>query len=85
MMTMAMQRASPTMISPVRYSGRSDSRSQASANMTAGPTNQFNASDVAISLRSAVTVSSWSYRTLARTGYIITSSPIAMGSEIPST
>jgi hypothetical protein len=29
MMTIAMQRASPTMISPVRYSGRSGSSSQA--------------------------------------------------------
>ena len=37
MSTMAMQRARPTMIRPVRYSGRSGSSSQASANIRAGP------------------------------------------------
>ena len=37
MMTMAMQRASPTMISPVRYSGRSANSSQASVNITRRP------------------------------------------------
>ena len=41
MSTMAMQRASPTMISPVRYSGWSGRSSQASANMITGPTSQF--------------------------------------------
>lgn len=46
MMTIAMLRASPTMISPVRYSGRSGSSSQASANINARPTIQFSASDV---------------------------------------
>ena len=35
--------------------------------------------------RSWVTVPSRSYRTLASTGYIITSSPMLMGSETPST
>ena len=37
MMTMAMQRAKPTMINPVRYSGRSGSSIQARANISAGP------------------------------------------------
>ena len=60
MMTMAMQRASPTMISPVRYSGRSASSRQASVNITAGPISQFSSSEDTISLRSAVTSSSWS-------------------------
>ena len=41
MSTIAMQRASPTMISPVRYSGRSGSISHASVNISAGPINQF--------------------------------------------
>lgn len=57
MMTIAMQRARPTMISPVRYSGRSGSSSQASVNMSAGPSAQFRMSEDASSLRSPVTVS----------------------------
>jgi hypothetical protein len=44
--TMAMQRASPTMINPVRYSGYSDRNNQASANISAGPITQFSTSDV---------------------------------------
>ena len=43
--TIAMQRASPTMMSPVRYSGRSGRNSQARANMTAGPRIQFSTRD----------------------------------------
>ena len=46
MMTMAMQRARPTMIRPVRYSGRSGSSSQASANISAGPSTQFSTSEL---------------------------------------
>ncbi|CKP80185.1 Uncharacterised protein [Mycobacterium tuberculosis] len=57
MITMAMQRARPTMISPVRYSGRSASSSQASANINAGPSTQFSSSELSSSLRSPVTVS----------------------------
>lgn len=60
MMTMAMQRASPTMIRPVRYSGRSGRKVQASANITAGPTIQLTTSEDAMSLRSPVTASSLS-------------------------
>ena len=41
MITMAMQRASPTMIRPVRYSGRSGRKVHASANISAGPTIQL--------------------------------------------
>ena len=55
MKTIAMQRARPTMISPVRYSGRSASSTQARANMSAGPTIQFSTRDSTISFRSAVT------------------------------
>ena len=58
MMTMAMQRARPTMISPVRYSGRSGSSSQASANISAGPTTQFSTSDDHSNRRSRVTLPS---------------------------
>jgi hypothetical protein len=58
MMTIAMQRARPTMMRPVRYSGRSGSSSQASANISAGPRSQFNARELMSSLRSPVTVSS---------------------------
>ena len=57
MMTIAMQRARPTMIRPVRYSGRSGSSSQASANISAGPSTQFNTRELTSSLRSPVTVS----------------------------
>ncbi len=45
MMTIAMQRARPTMIRPVRYSGRSGSSSQARANISAGPSTQFRTSE----------------------------------------
>ncbi|CAM5310415.1 hypothetical protein SHIRM173S_13323 [Streptomyces hirsutus] len=58
MMTMAMQRARPTMIRPVRYSGRSGRKIQASANITAGPTSQLTTSEETISFRSPVTASS---------------------------
>lgn len=58
MMTMAMQRTRPTTIRPVRYSGRSGRKIQASANMTAGPTIQLMNSEETISLRSPVTASS---------------------------
>ena len=58
MMTMAMQRASPTMIRPVRYSGRSGSRSQARVNISAGPTSQLSTRLAPSIRRSPVTVSS---------------------------
>ncbi|MNT89264.1 hypothetical protein D3C72_2299670 [compost metagenome] len=35
--TMAMQRASPIMMRPVRYSGRSGNSNQAKVNITTGP------------------------------------------------
>ncbi|KFC49913.1 hypothetical protein GY12_24115 [Micrococcus luteus] len=53
MRTIAMQRASPTMIRPVRYSGRSARKIQARANMSAGPTIQFSTSEVTSRRRSA--------------------------------
>ena len=56
MMTIAIQRARPTMIRPVRYSGRSGSSSQARANISAGPSTQLRISDEISSLRSPVTV-----------------------------
>jgi hypothetical protein len=60
MMTIAMQRASPTMIRPVRYSGRSGSISHARANISAGPSTQFS-TRLSTSVRvSRVTVSSLS-------------------------
>ncbi len=43
------------MISPVRYSGRSGSSSQARVNISAGPMIQFSSSDPSSSLRSPVT------------------------------
>jgi len=53
--TIAMQRARPTMISPVRYSGRSGSSSQASVNISAGPSTQLRTIEDTSSRRSAVT------------------------------
>lgn len=85
MTTMAMHRASPTTIRPVRYSGRSGRKSQARANISAGPSTQLSTREGISSRRSRVTAPSRSYRTLARTGYIITSRPSAIGSETPLT
>ena len=50
MRTMAMQRASPTIINPVRYSGWSGRSTQARTNMSAGPMTQLSTSDVVRSL-----------------------------------
>ena len=83
MMTIAMHRASPTMMSPVRYSGRSGRKIHARANISAGPRTQLSRSELIIMGLSAVTVPSRSYRTFASGGYIMTSSPTAMGSEMP--
>jgi hypothetical protein len=47
--TMAIQRASPTMTSPVRSSGWSGRKIQARANMSNGPTTQFRVRDTPIS------------------------------------
>ncbi len=58
MMTMAMQRASPTMIRPVRYSGRSYRKIQARVNISAGPMTQLSTSELTSMGLSAVTVSS---------------------------
>ncbi|CPU61764.1 Uncharacterised protein [Mycobacteroides abscessus] len=53
--TMAMHRARPTTISPVRYSGRSGRKDHARANISAGPTSQFRTSEEARSRVSPVT------------------------------
>jgi len=58
MRTMAMQRARPTMISPVRYAGRSGSISHARMNMTSGPITQLITNDETSVRRSLVTVPS---------------------------
>ncbi len=78
---MAMQRAVPTRISPTRYSSRSGRKTQARPNMTAGPTTQFNTSDTLNIFQAVATFESRSYCTLVSTGYIIQSSPAAMGRE----
>ena len=51
--TMAMHRASPTMIRPVRSSGRSARNTQARVNMSSGPTTQFRSSETPKVRRSA--------------------------------
>ena len=48
---LAMQRANPTMINPVRYSRRSGSISQASANISPGPKTQFKNRELLAPLR----------------------------------
>jgi len=53
--TMAMQRASPTRISPIMNSGWSRRKIAASANMSTGPMTQFWTSDSASSRRSRKT------------------------------
>ena len=45
MRTMAMQRARPTMIRPVRSSGRSARNTQARVNISSGPTTQLRTSE----------------------------------------
>src|SRR5699024_9894139 len=50
--TIAIQRAKPTIISPVRNSGSSGKKVQAKRNMNAGPTTQFNTTDTTINRRS---------------------------------
>ncbi|GAA3352681.1 hypothetical protein GCM10017744_002690 [Streptomyces antimycoticus] len=54
---MAMRRARPTMIRPVRHCGRSGGKSQAKANIAAGPAIQFTAKEGMSRRRSRVTVS----------------------------
>ena len=60
MMTIAMHRASPTMIRPVRYSGRSGRNIQARANISAGPISQFSTRDEMSSFLSPVTAATLS-------------------------
>ncbi len=83
--TIAMHLASPTMIRPVRNCGRSGSSNHASANIAAGPTIQFSTSDETSIRRSLVTEFRCPYRTLASTGYIISSSPSAIGNDTDPT
>ncbi|MNT98849.1 hypothetical protein D3C72_2415350 [compost metagenome] len=54
--TMAMQRARPIMMSPVRYSGRSGSITQASVNISTGPKTQLKKSEAPKSLPLALKV-----------------------------
>ena len=79
--TMAMHRARPTMINPVRYAGRSGSISHAKANISEGPMTQFNNNEIPTVRRSHTTLPTLAYFTFANTGYIISSRPIAIGSD----
>ncbi len=69
------------MISPVRSSGRLARNTQARVNISAGPITQLRSRDKPRVRWSANSVPRWRYRTLASTGYIIASNPIAIGSE----
>src|SRR3990172_7383826 len=83
--TMAIHRASPTLITPVRKAGSSGSSSHARTNISSGPTTQDRISELANRARSSMPSERIcprpSQRTLASTGYIITSRPIAIGSD----
>src|SRR5699024_6891596 len=80
--TIAIQRAKPTIISPVRNSGSSGKKVQAKRNMNAGPTTQFNTTDTTINWPFEVISTAWPKRTSASGRYIITNSPNAIGTEI---
>ena len=80
-----MHLARPTMIRPVLYSGRSGRNSHASANMNAGAATQLMTTEVIMSFLSASTFPVSSYRTFASTGNIITSRPMAIGSDTSAT
>ncbi len=71
------------MISPVRYSGRSGNSNQARVNISSGPITQFNTSDMTSDRRST-TLPIERYFTFARTGYIMASNPMAIGSDTVS-
>jgi hypothetical protein len=77
--TMAMQRARPIRIRPVMYSGLSDRKMTASANISTGPMIQFWISEIASTRLSSNTRGRSSYRTRASGGYIIRIRPMAMG------
>ena len=80
-----MHLARPTMMSPVRYSGRSGRNSHAKANMNAGAANQLMTKEVIMSFLSASTRPVSLYRTFASTGNIITSKPMAIGRDTSAT
>ncbi len=58
MITIAMHGARPTMMMPVRYSGRSGRNAHARVNISAGPMTHTRNSAASSILRSRVTVSS---------------------------
>ena len=83
--TMAMQRARPMTMSPVRNAGSSGRNVQAKANIRAGPISQLRMRDSHSMRRSPVSCPMSSYFTRARTGYIMAKSPMAMGKLVWST
>src|SRR5690349_13515273 len=82
--TIAIQRASPTRIKPVRYSGYSGSSSHARPNISAGPTTQLSSRDNPDIFQFAATSGIFPYLTFASTGYIIHNRPIAIGRDTVS-
>ena len=79
--TIAMQRAIPIRIRPVRYSGRSGRKSHARTNMRTGPIIQFWTMDALRAFPCFFIFESSSYFTPASGGYIIQISPMAIGRE----
>ena len=83
--TIAMQRAIPTRISPYIKSGWSLMTMTVRANISTGPTIQFLTSDRPSTFVFWNTIPSSSYFTFASGGYIIRISPAAMGIEVDPT
>src|SRR4030067_139059 len=81
--TIAMHRASPTRMSPVRYSGRSGRKIHARANMRNGTRIQFWTRLTPMTRGFDARRGRSSYRTRARGGYIIQIRPTAIGIETP--
>src|SRR5574344_1002954 len=77
--TMAIQRASPIMISPYMYSGCAERNRAERMNISNGPTIQLSISDVASTFLSENTLSNSSYLTFAKGGNIIRIKPMAKG------
>ena len=83
--TIAMQRAIPTMIRPYMRNGWSRRKTTARINIRTGPTIQFWTSDRPRTFVSLNTVWSSSYRTFASGGYIMRISPMAIGIDVVPT
>jgi hypothetical protein len=81
-MTMAIQRASPIIISPMAKPGLSPKNNTARTNIKIGPTIQFCTKENVNNFLFWVTFPISSYFTLAKGGYIIIIKPMAIGQDM---